>query len=108
MAITQKWHTSRGTACDTERAATIREDAENLAADAHKQVPGLPFKLAADMLTVLMTEGKLRVPTPDIPPASAEGADTFSLQPLWRVEEPAPQSAEDFYQQWPTRQRIKT
>lgn len=59
MAITQKWHTSRGTACDTERAATIRENAENLAAEAHKQVPGLPFKLAADMLTVLMMEGTL-------------------------------------------------
>ena len=59
MAITQKWHTSRGTACDSERAATIRENAENLAAEAHKHVPGLPFKLAADMLTVLMTEGTL-------------------------------------------------
>ena len=38
MAITQKWHTSRGTACDTERAATIRENAEILADDAHKLV----------------------------------------------------------------------
>lgn len=66
MAITQKWHTSRGTACDSERAATIRENAENLAAETHKQVPGLPFKLAADMLTVLMTEGKLLTP-PSLP-----------------------------------------
>ena len=72
MAITQKWHTSRGTACDSERAATIREDAENMAAEAHQQVPGLPFKLAADMLTVLMTRDRLRVPTPDIAPESAE------------------------------------
>lgn len=62
MAITQKWHTSRGTACDTERAATIRENAEILADDAHKQVPGIPVKLAADLLTLLMTEGKLTVP----------------------------------------------
>lgn len=59
MAITQKWHTSRGTACDSERAATIRENAENLAAEAHKQVPGLPVKLVADMLALLMTEGRL-------------------------------------------------
>lgn len=62
MAITQKWHTSRGTACDTERAATIRENAEILADDALKQVPGIPVKLAADLLTLLMTEGKLTVP----------------------------------------------
>lgn len=59
MAITQTWRTARGTLRDTERAAQIREDAENLAVDAHREVPGLPFKLAADMLEALMSKGKL-------------------------------------------------
>lgn len=61
MAITQKWHTSRGTPCGTERQAQIREDAEVLAADAHGSVPGVPFKLLADALALLMTQGKLAV-----------------------------------------------
>lgn len=60
MAITQTWRTARGTLRETERAAQIREDAENLAVDA--QMPGLPLKLAADMLEALMSKGKLVVP----------------------------------------------
>jgi hypothetical protein len=65
MPITQKWHTSLGTACATKAAAEIRESAENLAVVANRRVPGLPVKLASDMLDMLMTEGKLLVPPID-------------------------------------------